>query len=117
MTVTNMSIPSISQELRRSVRLAVPSTLVTWRAQERALPRAVVPDVRENKRHDSAWIVVRNRRGDERELFWTRVGEAEEKRRRVEHELEELPLGQWCERYGVPMSFVDPPSVGVLQGR
>jgi len=40
----------------------------------------------ENMRHDTAWIVVRNRRGDERDLFGVPVTDAEETRLRVERE-------------------------------
>jgi hypothetical protein len=68
----------------------------------------------ENKRYETAWIVLRNRRSDKRDLFWVPVTEAEERRLRVEHELEKLPLEEWCERYGVPLSFVDPPPAGVV---
>jgi hypothetical protein len=68
----------------------------------------------ENRRHNTAWIVCRNRRGDERDLFWVPVSEAEEKRTRVEAELREQPFAEWCERYHVPSEFVDPPPAGVL---
>jgi hypothetical protein len=68
----------------------------------------------ENKRHDTAWIVLRNRRGEKRDLFWVPVSEAEEKRSRVEAELREMPLAAWRERYHVPPEFVDRPPAGVL---
>src|SRR5438309_6582710 len=55
--------------------------------------------------HDEAWIVVRNRRGDEHRLFWSAPTEAEEKRARVERELAEMPLKEWCALYSVPEEF------------
>ena len=68
----------------------------------------------ETERHETAWIVARNRVGKRRDLFWVPVDEAEEKRGRVEAEIQEMPLAEWRERYRVPPEFVDPPPAGVL---
>jgi len=56
--------------------------------------------------HDTGWIVARNRAGRQRRLFWVPPMELAEKRERVEQELRQLPLDQWCERYNVPLDFV-----------
>jgi hypothetical protein len=56
--------------------------------------------------HDTGWIVARNAAGRERRLFWVPPTELEEKRQRVERELREMPLREWCQKYGVPAEFV-----------
>jgi hypothetical protein len=65
----------------------------------------VDPSVASHGDSDEAWIAVRNRRGEQRGLFQCSVGEASTKRERVEAELRELPLNEWCNRYGVPLEF------------
>ena len=52
-------------------------------------------------------VVVVNKSGQEFLLFSTAtLDEALEKRDRVRHELDELPLDVWCDRHVVPGDFV-----------
>jgi hypothetical protein len=58
-------------------------------------------------RLDRATLLVVNGKGKSRVLFYEdHPEEADAKRQRVEDELRDLGLADWCERYDVPISFV-----------